>query len=97
MEYRYNIGDTVRVLPYKQLKMTLADGCHADDGLFFNRDMIKYCGRTFVIERLTSPAHYCLIGAEGWTFHQDWLEEDTPPEDVTVTMSFEDMMDAMHD
>ena len=93
----YHVGDTVYVLPYEQIKMTLVDGSRADDGLYFNPAMEKYCGRTFVIKNCLTSARYRLEGAGGWLFHPDWLVEDGPPKDVTITMSFEDMMDVMHD
>ena len=93
----YNIGDIVYVLPYEQIKTTLADGMHTDDGLYFNPAMEKYCGRTFVIRNRLTSVRYHLEGADGWFFHPDWFVEDTPSEDVTITMSFGDMMDAMCD
>ena len=93
----YHVGDTVCVLPYEQIKATFVDGRHAEDGLYFNPAMEKYCGRTLVISRRLTSTRYCLRGAEDWLFCPDWFEEYTPPNDVTITISFEDMMDAMHD
>ena len=98
----YNVGDSVCVLPYKQIEAMFESrreggGGYMPDSIFFNPAMKVYCGRTFVISSRITNRRYKLQGVDHWVFHPDWFVEVTPPEDMTVTVSFEDMLDAMHD
>ena len=74
---KYKVGDIVKIKSLEWYNDSCKNCDIEIDGVLFNPDMCKYCGKTSIITA-ESNGHYILsIDSSRW-FWYDWMLEDEP-------------------
>ena len=79
---KYLPGDTVRVINWDEIKsigVPYLQAYRLPSGIYFAPQMKTYCGREFIIDRVTvnhlDCSRYTLEGIDNWVFSDEMLCE----------------------